>query len=59
MRKIYFIAQTPTEASEYLKNYEPSVLDVDKNADVSGYKYIAILLSEPAVNNPTTKTISF
>lgn len=32
MRKIYFIAQTPTEAIEYLKNYEPSVLDVDKNA---------------------------
>ena len=32
MRKIYFIAQTPTEAIEYLKNYEPSTLDVDKNA---------------------------
>lgn len=32
MRKIYFIAQTPTEAIEYLKNYEPSVPDVDKNA---------------------------
>ncbi|CDE99974.1 putative uncharacterized protein [Clostridium sp. CAG:813] len=32
MRKIYFIAQSPTEVIEYLKNYEPSVLDVDKNA---------------------------
>lgn len=32
MRKIYYIAQTPAEAIEYLKNYEPSSLDVDKNA---------------------------
>lgn len=32
MRKIYYIAQTPAETIEYLKNYEPSSLDVDKNA---------------------------
>lgn len=32
MRKIYFIAQTPEETIEYLKNYEPSTLEVDKNA---------------------------
>ena len=32
MRKIYYIAQTPAEAIKYLKNYEPSSLDVDKNA---------------------------
>lgn len=32
---------------------------VDKDTDVSGYKYIAILLSKYTVSNPTTTTISF
>ena len=32
MRSIYYIAQTPQDAIDYLKNYKPSELDVDKNA---------------------------
>ena len=32
MRKIYFIAKTPQDAINYLKNYQPEILDVDKNA---------------------------
>lgn len=32
MRSIYFIAQTPEEAIEYLNTYKPSELNVDKNA---------------------------
>lgn len=32
MRSIYYIASTPEEAVEYLKNYKPSELNVDKNA---------------------------
>jgi len=32
MRSIYYVAQTPQEAVEYLKNYKPSELNVDKNA---------------------------
>ena len=32
---------------------------VNKDTDVSGYKYIAILLSKYAVDNPATTTISF
>jgi len=32
MRSIYYIAQTPEEAVEYIKNYKPSELNVDKNA---------------------------
>ena len=32
MRNIYYIAQTPQDAIDYLKNYKPSKLDVDKNA---------------------------
>ncbi len=32
MRSIYYIAQTPEDAIEYLKNYKPSELNVDKNA---------------------------
>lgn len=32
MRSIYYIAQTPEDALEYLKNYKPSELNVDKNA---------------------------
>lgn len=32
MRSIYYIAQTPEEAVEYLKTYKPSELNVDKNA---------------------------
>lgn len=31
MRSIYYIAQTPDEAVNYLKNYTPSELNVDKN----------------------------
>jgi len=32
MRSIYYIAQTPADAIDYLKNYKPSNLNVDKNA---------------------------
>lgn len=32
MRSIYYIAQSPDEAIEYLKTYKPSELNVDKNA---------------------------
>lgn len=32
MRSIYYIAKTPQDAIEYLKNYKPSELNVDKNA---------------------------
>lgn len=32
MRSIYYIAQTPQDAIDYLKNYKPSELNVDKNA---------------------------
>lgn len=32
MRSIYFIAQSPEEAIEYLNMYKPSELNVDKNA---------------------------
>lgn len=32
MRKIYYIAKTPQDALNYLQNYEPEILDVDKNA---------------------------
>jgi len=32
MRSIYYIAQTPQEAIDYLKNYKPTELNVDKNA---------------------------
>lgn len=32
MRSIYFIAQTPEEAIEYLNTYKPLELNVDKNA---------------------------
>jgi len=32
IKHYYYIAKTPQEALEYLKNYTPAVLDVDKNA---------------------------
>ena len=32
MRSIYYVANTPEDAIEYLKNYRPSELNVDKNA---------------------------
>ncbi len=32
VRSLYFIASTPQEAINYLKNYKPSELNVDKNA---------------------------
>ena len=32
MRSIYFIANTPQEAIDYIKDYKPSELNVDKNA---------------------------
>ncbi len=32
IRHYYYIANTPEEALEYLKNYTPAELDVDKNA---------------------------
>lgn len=32
MRSIYYIAQTPQDAIEYLKTYKPTELNVDKNA---------------------------
>ncbi len=32
MRSMYYIAQTPSDCIEYLQNYTPSELDVDKNA---------------------------
>ena len=32
MRSMYYIAQTPEDAIEYLKAYKPSELNVDKNA---------------------------
>lgn len=32
MRSMYYIAQSPQDAIEYLKNYKPSELDVDKNS---------------------------
>ena len=32
MRSIYYIANTPQEAIDYLKTYKPSDLNVDKNA---------------------------
>lgn len=32
MRGIYYIASTPKDAAEYLQKYQPSELDVDKNA---------------------------
>ncbi len=32
VRSLYCIASTPQEAIDYLKNYKPSELDVDKNA---------------------------
>lgn len=32
IRHYYYIANTPQEALEYLKNYTPAELDVDKNA---------------------------
>ena len=37
MKFIYYIAYTPEDAIEYLKNYRPSVVDVDKNAIYSRY----------------------
>ena len=32
MRQYYYIAKTPQDAIDYINNYTPSVLDVDKNA---------------------------
>lgn len=32
MRSIYYIAQTPQEVIDYIKTYQPSNLNVDKNA---------------------------
>jgi len=32
VRSLYFIAKTPQEAIDYLKNYTPELLNVDKNA---------------------------
>ena len=32
MRSIYYVANTPEDAIEYLKTYKPSELNVDKNA---------------------------
>ncbi len=32
MRHYYYIAKTPSDAIDYINNYTPSILDVDKNA---------------------------
>ena len=32
MRQIYYVAKTPKDAVSYLQNYEPEILDVDKNS---------------------------
>lgn len=32
MHQIYYVAKTPNDAVSYLQNYEPEILDVDKNA---------------------------
>ena len=32
MREYYYIAKTPQDAIEYINNYTPPTLDIDKNA---------------------------